>query len=53
MPRKTFDDWKSLVEKQIANGLSLPHFFLKISLFLKGFKQAHSFIPNRDHHLLT
>ncbi len=26
MTRKTFDDWKNLVEKQIASGLSVPQF---------------------------
>ncbi len=26
MTRKTFDDWKILVEKQIASGLSVPQF---------------------------
>jgi len=32
MTRKTLDDWKNLVEKQIASGLSVPQFCDKHSL---------------------
>jgi len=37
MTRKTFNEWKHLVEKQIANGLSVPQFCLQHQLNPKYF----------------
>ena len=42
MTRKTFDDWKSLVEKQIASGLSVPQFCNRHNLNPKYFYSRKS-----------
>jgi|TARA_R110002072_G_C7900304_1_gene529555 hypothetical protein len=42
MTRKTFDDWKSLVEKQIASGLSVPQFCNRHNLSPKYFYSRKS-----------
>lgn len=42
MSRKTFDDWKSLVEKQIASGLSVPQFCRQHNLNPKYFYSRKS-----------
>ena len=42
MTRKTFDDWKSLVEKQIASGLSVPQFCHRHNLNPKYFYSRKS-----------
>lgn len=42
MTRKTFDDWKALVEKQIDSGLSVPQFCHKHHLNPKYFYSRKS-----------
>jgi hypothetical protein len=42
MTRKTFDDWKSLVEKQIASDLSVPQFCSRHNLNPKYFYSRKS-----------
>lgn len=46
MTRKTFDDWKNLVEKQIASGLSVPQFCNQHNLNPKYFYSRKSMIVN-------
>ncbi|MDX2367135.1 MAG: IS66 family insertion sequence element accessory protein TnpB [Colwellia sp.] len=46
MTRKTFDDWKNLVEKQIASGLSVPLFCNQHNLNHKYFYSRKSMIVN-------
>lgn len=42
MTRKTLDDWKNLVEKQIASGLSVPQFCHQHNLSAKYFYSRKS-----------
>jgi hypothetical protein len=42
MTRKTFEDWKNLVEKQIASGLSVPQFCKRHNLNPKYFYSRKS-----------
>ncbi len=46
MARKTLDDWKILVEKQIASGLSVPQFCHQNNLNPKYFYSHKSKIVN-------
>jgi hypothetical protein len=44
MSRKTFDDWKTLVEKQIASGLTVPTFCHQHNLNPKYFYSRKSMV---------
>ena len=44
MNRKTFDDWKDLVEKQIASGLTVPKFCHQHNLNPKYFYSRKSMV---------
>ena len=44
MSRKTFDDWKNLVEKQIASGLTVPKFCHQHNLNPKYFYSRKSMV---------
>lgn len=44
MTRRTFDDWKVLVEKQIASGLSVPQFCHQHQLNPKYFYSRKSMV---------
>ena len=44
MTRKTLDDWKHLVDKQIASGLSVPQFCVQHDLNPKYFYSRKSVI---------
>ncbi len=44
MSRKTFDDWKTLVEKQIASGLTVPKFCHQHNLNPKYFYSRKSMV---------
>ena len=46
MSRKTFDNWKALVEKQIASGLSVPQFCRQYNLNPKYFYSRKSNVIN-------
>jgi len=50
MARKTFDDWKALVEKQIASGLSVPQFCNQHNLNPKYFYTRKSKVINATEH---
>jgi|TARA_R110002050_G_scaffold115392_1_gene231491 hypothetical protein len=50
MARKTFDDWKALVEKQIASGLSVPQFCSQYNLNPKYFYSRKSKVINATEH---
>ena len=50
MARKTFDDWKALVEKQIASGLSVPQFCNQNNLNSKYFYAKKSKVVNASEH---
>ena len=50
MTRKTFDEWKHLVEKQIASGLSVPQFCLQHQLNPKYFYSRKAMVDKaRDN----
>ena len=50
MTRKTFDDWKALVEKQIASGLSVPQFCHQHNLNPKYFYARKSKVINASEY---
>jgi len=50
MARKTFDDWKALVERQIASGLSVPQFCNQHNLNPKYFYSQKSKVINATEH---
>lgn len=50
MTRKTFDDWKTLVEKQIASGLSVPQFCNLHNLNPKYFYARKSKVVHATEH---
>lgn len=49
MTRKTFDDWKILVEKQIASGLTVPQFCHRHNLSAKYFYARKSKVLNASN----
>lgn len=50
MTRKTFDDWKNLVEKQVASGLSVPQFCNRHNLNPKYFYSRKSKVVSASDH---
>lgn len=51
MTRKTFDDWKNLVEKQMASGLSVPEFCQQHNLSAKYFYSRKSKVVNANDNI--
>jgi putative transposase len=49
MTRKTFNDWKSLVDKQIASGLTVPNFCQQHNLNPKYFYSRKPMIYKADN----
>jgi len=49
MTRRTFDDWKHLVDKQTASGLSVPKFCRQHNLNPKYFYSRKSMISTKNN----
>ncbi len=49
MARRTFEDWKYLVDKQVASGLSVPQFCRQQSLNPKYFYSRKSMIKTKSN----
>ncbi len=49
MTRRTFDDWKHLVERQAASGLSVPKFCSQHNLNPKYFYSRKSMISTKEN----
>jgi hypothetical protein len=49
MTRRTFDDWKYLVDKQTASGLSVPKFCSQHNLNPKYFYSRKSMISTKSN----
>jgi len=49
MTRRTFDDWKYLVDKQTASGLSVPEFCRQHNINQKYFYSHKSMISTKNN----